>query len=152
MKRVTALSLLVATVPAAGPLSAQSTAADLQRQVIAAESSFAATLAHRDVNAFAALVAPDAVFFGERGSLRGKAAVVEGWRPLFAGPKAPFSWKPEVVEVLASGTLAWSSGPVQDSTGRAIGTFNSVWRREPDGRWLVILDKGCPVCDCARGP
>jgi hypothetical protein len=63
---------------------------------------------------------------------------------------APFSWSPEVVDVLESGTLAHSSGPVRDAGGRRIGTFNSIWRREPDGRWRVVFDKGCPVCD--RGP
>lgn len=152
MKRLTALGVLVSPVLAASALCAQNAAPDLARQVVAAESSFAATLAHRDAKAFAAFVAPDAVFFGDSGAMRGKAAVVEGWRSLFAGPSAPFSWKPEVVEVLPSGTLAWSSGPVQDSTGRRIGTFNSIWRREADGKWLVIFDKGCPVCDCARAP
>ena len=31
---------------------------------------------------------------------------------------APFSWQPETVEVLASGTLAISSGPVKDTNGK----------------------------------
>ena len=57
---------------------------------------------------------------------------------------APFSWRPEVVEVLDSGTLALTSGPVRDPTGKQTGTFNSIWRREPDGRWRVVFDKGCP--------
>lgn len=152
MHRLIAVGFFAATIHARLALSAQAALPELTRQVVAAESSFAASLAHRDPAAFAALVAPDAVFFDERGSLRGKAAVLEGWQPLFAGPRAPFSWKPEVVEVLASGTLAWSSGPVQDSTGRRIGTFNSVWRREADDAWRVIFDKGCPICDCVRGP
>ena len=59
------------------------------------------------------------------------------------GP-APFSWKPDVIEVLPSGNLAISSGPVLDPGGKKIGNFSSIWRREPDGRWLVIFDKGCP--------
>jgi hypothetical protein len=45
--------------------------------------------------------------------------------------------------VLASGELAWSRGPVYDPTGKQIGTFNSIWRREPDGRWRIVFDKGC---------
>ena len=149
MHRLIAVGFLAATVHARLALGAQAPNPELARQVVAAESSFAASLAERDPAAFAALVAPDAIFFGARGSMRGKAAVLEGWQPLFAGPRAPFSWKPEVVEVLDSGTLAWSSGPVQDSSGRRIGTFNSVWRREGDGTWRVIFDKGC---DCARNP
>ena len=68
--------------------------------------------------------------------------------PLSAGlfhdeAEAPFSWEPEVVEVLPSGTLAHSSGPVKDPQGTVVATFNSVWRLEADGRWRVVFDKGC---------
>ena len=117
------------------------------REVFAAESAFAQTMAVRDLAAFGTYVAYDAVFFGRSAPLRGKEAVVAGWQSLFEGPAAPFSWSPETVEVLASGTLAHSSGPVRDPAGRQIGTFNSIWRREADGRWRVVFDKGCPVCD-----
>ena len=120
---------------------------DPRSQVFAAESTFAATMAARDLKAFGTYVAPDAVFFGRRGVMRGNAAVVDAWKPFFEGPKAPFSWRPEVVEVLDSGKLAHSSGPVMDPDGKLIGMFNSVWRLEPDGRWRVVFDKGCSVCD-----
>lgn len=130
----------------AAPVGAQSHPR-LAREVFAAESSFAQAMAARDLAAFGRLVADDAVFFGGSGALRGKAAVIAGWQALFEGPAAPFSWSPEVVEVLESGALAHSSGPVRDPQGRRIGTFNSIWRREADGRWRVVFDKGCPVCD-----
>ena len=124
----------------------------LARQVFAAESAFAQTLAARDTLAFATYVAVDAVFFGRGGTLHGRAAVAAGWHPFFEGRAAPFSWSPEVVEVLESGTLALSTGPVRDPAGRQIATFNSIWRRDPDGHWRVVFDKGCPVCDCSRSP
>jgi ketosteroid isomerase-like protein len=54
--------------------------------------------------------------------------------------------------VLDSGGLALSTGPVFDPEGHQIGTFSSIWRREPDGSWRVVFDKGCPVCDCERSP
>jgi ketosteroid isomerase-like protein len=73
--------------------------------------------------------------------------VAAGWKSLFEGAKAPFSWEPERVEVLDSGTLAFSTGPVRDPEGRQIGTFNSIWRREADGHWKIVFDKGCPPCD-----
>jgi ketosteroid isomerase-like protein len=148
------LVALSATTFLPGALSGQAPSAPFgpARQVIVAESSFAATMANRDSTAFAAFIAPEAIFFGEKSVMRGKPAVVAGWRPLFAGPTPPFSWRPETVEVTASGTLAHSSGPVLDPKGRQIGTFNSIWRREPDGSWLVVFDKGCPVCNCERGP
>ncbi len=115
---------------------------DLPSQVEAAERAFARTMADRDIEAFADLVAEDAVFFGAA-PLQGREAVVEGWAVYFQGQEAPFSWEPEEVVVLASGTLAHSSGPVRNPAGEQVGTFNSVWRLEADGRWRVIFDKGC---------
>ena len=123
---------------------------DPRSQVFAAESTFAATMAARDLKAFGSFVAPDAIFFGQARVMRGRAAVVEGWKAFFGGTQAPFSWRPEVVEVLDSGKLAHSSGPVLDPDGNLIGTFNSVWRLERDGHWRVVFDKGCAVCDSTR--
>ena len=137
------LLVVSATTSLVVPLHSQATMTTVQRQVFAAESTFAASMARRDPEAFAALLSPEAIFFGDTTVLRGKATVIAGWRPFFVGPAAPFSWKPKVIEVLASGALALSSGPVYDPTGKQIGTFNSIWRREPDGRWLVVFDKGC---------
>jgi len=108
-------------------------------------------MAARNHEAFASQVADEALFFGKQGVLRGKAEVVAGWKRFFEGPDAPFSWEPEQVEVIDSGTLALSTGPVRDPQGRRIGTFNSIWRREVDGRWKVLFDKGCPPCECPPG-
>jgi len=150
MKRLAPILLLLLTVTP--PLRAQARLATLAREVFVAESSFAATMADRDLARFATFVATEAVFFDRERAIRGKAAVVESWRPLFDGPTAPFAWKPAQIEVLESGTLALSSGPVLDRSGRQTGTFNSIWRREPTGEWKVVFDKGCPVCNCARAP
>ena len=87
----------------------------------------------RDHKAFATFLAEDAVFFGAT-ALRGKAAVVEGWKGFYEKPDAPFSWSSESVEVLDSGKLAHSSGPVLNAKGERVGTFNSIWRRESDGK------------------
>ena len=46
--------------------------------------------------------------------------------------------------------LAHSSGPVFNPKGERVATFNSIWRRESDGRWKVVFDKGCDVCRCAQ--
>jgi len=116
----------------------------LREQVRARERAFAKTMADRDHAAFQSFLADEAVFFGRAGATRGKAAVAAEWKPLFESPAAPFSWDPETVEVLDSGTLAISSGPVKRPDGTRSGTFNSIWRREKDGVWRVVFDKGCP--------
>ena len=114
-----------------------------QREVREREAAFARTMADRDRTAFASFVSVEAVFVG-RTTLRGRQQVSAGWKPFFEGAQPPFSWRPETVEVLDSGTLALSSGPVLDPQEKRIGTFTSIWRRESDGGWRVIFDKGCP--------
>lgn len=121
----------------------------LTQQVRDAENGFAATMAARDHKAFATFIAEEAVFFGDK-AIRGKAAVVEGWKGFYEKPEAPFSWRSEDVQVLDSGQLAHSSGPVFNPKGERVGTFNSIWRRESDGRWKVVFDKGCDACRCAE--
>jgi ketosteroid isomerase-like protein len=118
-------------------------------QVRAREVAFARTMADRDHEAFAAFVSEEALFLGPT-VLRGRQAVAEGWRPFFESPQAPFSWEPERVEVIDSGTLAISTGPVRGPDGQRVGTFNSTWRLEPDGQWRVVLDLGCPPCRCGE--
>ncbi len=130
------------------PDSAGETLSRLAADVAARERAFAGSLAQRDHRAFATFLSDDAVFMSETRTLRGRTAVVEGWRPYFDGPEAPFSWQPAQVEVVGSGRLAFSSGPVLDASGARVGTFNSVWRLEPDGTWRVVFDKGCPRCTC----
>jgi len=134
------VALAATTLTAAPP---PQTATDPQTQVRAAERAFAKTMADRDHEAFVTFLADEAIFFGGQTPLRGKAAIAAGWKRFYEGPQAPFSWDPEVVEVLDSGTLALTSGPVKDPQGNVVGIFNSIWRREADGRWRVVFDKGC---------
>ncbi|HWI81594.1 nuclear transport factor 2 family protein [Ramlibacter sp.] len=121
---------------------------ELRQEVMAVERAFARTMADRDHRAFAEFIADEAVFFSGPAPLRGKEQVVAWWGRFYQGPRAPFSWAPEEVEVLASGALALSSGPVHDADGRPIGRFTSVWRLEAPGRWRIVFDKGSPACDC----
>jgi ketosteroid isomerase-like protein len=141
------LGLLVAAL--IHPSHAQTdAAASLANQVRETERAFAKTMADRNHAAFASFLADDTVFMGEPATLRGKQAVVAAWKRFYDGAQAPFSWDPERVEVLDSGALAYSSGPVRDPQGKRVGTFNSVWRREQGGAWKIVFDKGCPACDC----
>lgn len=118
-------------------------------QVIAAERAFAKTMADRDLPAFASLLSNEAIFYTGPEPLRGKQAVVDWWKRYYEKREAPFSWEPDRVEVLESGTLAMSSGPVRDRNGKQIATFSSIWRLEALGTWRIIFDKGEAACDCA---
>jgi len=136
-KRVAAVALAVALGP--GPASS----ASIEDELAEVERAFAASMADRDLEAFQSFLAEEAVFIGEEGPLRGRAAVAEAWAAYFEGEAAPFSWEPETVVVLESGTLGLTTGPVYLPGGRRVGTFHSTWRRADSG-WEIVLDVGCP--------
>jgi ketosteroid isomerase-like protein len=110
----------------------------------AVEEAFAAAMTDRDLDAFASFLDPETVFFNGPEELRGKQAVVAAWAPFFEGEQPPFAWRPEVVSVLSSGDLGLTSGPVRAPDGNRIGTFNSIWRKNPEGEWKIVFDRGCP--------
>ena len=135
-----------------GAVSQEADSESLRQQVVATERAFAKTMADRDHAAFARFLSDEAVFFSGAVPLRGKRAVADAWKRFYERPAVPFSWEPDQVEVLASGTLAHSSGPVRDASGKLAGRFNSVWRQEAPGVWRIVFDKGEDVCECAGKP
>lgn len=106
------------------------------------EIAFAKTMADRDVAAFQSFISPEAIFFSGNEPIIGSDVITQAWRPYFEGDTAPFSWHPDVVQVLESGHLALTSGPVLSPSGEVVGRFNSIWRMEEDGQWRVVFDKG----------
>lgn len=153
-RKLCALVMAVAMMLIAGcsHMTTQSEAqlASLREQVRATEIAFAKTMADRDHAAFSSFIASDAVFLNLGNPLRGKPAVTDFWQRFFKGTQAPFSWKPEAVEVLLTGQLAESSGPVFSHDGKSIAHFRSTWRRETDGSWKIVLDNGYVACDCKK--
>ena len=138
--------LLLGMRTAFGAEPSQPRVSDLQRQVEATERAFAKTMADRDHTGFTSFLSDEAVFFSGPSPLRGKQQVAQAWKRFYDKPDAPFSWEPETVEVLDSGTLALSTGPVHDPTGKLIGRFTSIWRLEAPGKWRIVFDRGCDVC------
>ena len=143
MALVSGASLLSAGCASLGPRTSNS---ELVRVVTDAEMAFARTMADRDHRAFLGFVSPEAVFLNGGKPLVGREAVASHWKRFYAGPAAPFSWQPDLVVVLASGTLAQSAGPVSNPAGKVVARFYSTWRLESDGRWRVVFDDGYDVC------
>src|SRR4051812_34214193 len=101
MKPLCALILLAASVLA-------QTNAELKEQVRRTEVAFAKSMTDRDHTAFTKFLADEAIFMANGRPARGAKAVADQWQGFFQGKQAPFSWEPQFVEVLDSGTLATS--------------------------------------------
>lgn len=140
--------LAAATWPAAaGTATAQAgwpSADEIARRVAevrATEIAFAAAFAARDVAGFRRLLAPDTIWMGKE-PLHGPDAVMAAWNGWLTSTQPPFSWSPDLALVLPSGDLGRTSGPVLDPAGKAVGRFQSTWRRKPAGGWEIVFDFG----------
>jgi ketosteroid isomerase-like protein len=123
----------------------------LEPEVADTERAFAKTMADRDFAAFNSFLSSEAIFFSGSEPRRGKQAVAAVWQRFYRQPEAPFSWTPDKVQVLDSGKLALSTGPVRDRNGKLIGRFTSIWRLEAPHTWRIVFDQGCEVCaECAK--
>jgi ketosteroid isomerase-like protein len=81
-----------------------------------------------------------------KGLIKGKAGV----RDFYSNPdmaKVVLKWKPDFVEVSASGDLGYTYGRythvITDSTGKVTersGIFHTVWKRQKDGSWKYVWD------------
>jgi ketosteroid isomerase-like protein len=141
-------AIVLGCASAPPPSVAPGDLAALREQVFATERAFAKTMADRDFAAFTTFISTEAVFFARAKPLRGRDEITASWKRFYAGKEAPFSWEPAEVQVLDSGTLALSTGPVRDPAGKQFAIFTSVWRLEAPGTWRIILDKGEDFCDC----
>jgi len=147
MRRTIPIVLAIALVPACATSPRQLDPGTLRQQVVETERAFARTMATRDFEGFTSFVSAEAVFLGGKTPLEGKRQIADAWKRYYEGAEAPFSWEPGTVEVLGSGTLALSTGPVRDAKGKLIGTFTSIWRLEGPGTWRIVFDTGNDVCD-----
>ena len=146
------LSVCLLLFMSAAVCSEEQILSELQLQVADTERAFAKTMAQRDYEGFVSFLSLDAIFFSGETALRGQQQVADKWKSYYEKPDAPFSWEPAQVEVLDSGTLALSTGPVYDPGGKKVATFTSIWRLESSGQWRIVFDKGNGVCDCSKTP
>src|SRR5450755_1147588 len=132
-------SLICAALLSACTAPAPRDTSRAEREVADTERAFAKSMADRDYAAFKSFLSDDAIFFSGSTALRGKQRVAEAWQPFFEKPEAPFSWQPEQVQVLETGELALSTGPVRDDKGKLVATFTSIWRRQAPGQWRIVF-------------
>jgi ketosteroid isomerase-like protein len=140
---------------------ARDTTADVEaakRAIRITDLELAKAVADRSLQSFVSMVDDDAVFFGREIS-RGRDAVSKAWLPFFTDGSLFLKWHPTQVEVSSSGDLGYSIGEYErvgkDSSGNpatATGSYVSIWRKQPDGRWKIVLDIGSPATPQPKKP
>jgi ketosteroid isomerase-like protein len=144
MKTMSLLAALAALLPCC--VRADSGAHDYASELIAADTAFCAESAKAGVlQAFLSVATPDTKLLSETG--KGFEAVSAAFKSV--PPTATLSWKPSFAAASAAGDLGYTWGRYEyrdkAADGRPIvqtGTYVTVWRRQADGSWKVVLDGG----------
>lgn len=110
--------------------------------LVAAEEAFAQASAVQGMRAaFLAFLDEEAVLF--------RPVPVNGPDWMRAQPDVPgvLRWTPAFADIAGSGDLGYTTGPwiftPHDTTAEAAyGHYATVWQRQPDGSWRVMMDMG----------
>ena len=164
MRALLVLALMAgsaATLAAQGGVAASRfDAAAARRAVQDADRELSRASQSRDVEAFLALLDADTVFVSESGPpARGRAAVREKWAQFFAPAGPSLTWEPYEGEVSSQGDLGYTRGKFlfagKDAAGKPVaerGEYLSIWRKQPDGAWRMVVDSSVPATDLGLAP
>jgi ketosteroid isomerase-like protein len=126
------------------------------------EARFAKDVAERGGKAFADWFAEDGVALGNgQAPVIGKVAILKSanWSP----KDYQLTWTPTDAAMGPSGDMGYTwghfEGHSKDGNGNPVitnGRYMTIWRKEPDGQWKVVLDAGsnepANSGDCCRLP
>ena len=65
-----------------------------------------------------------------------------------AAPPGKLSWRPIYADVSAAGDLGYTTGPYElrkdpgDPVAASFGNYITIWQRQPDSTWKVLIDLG----------
>ena len=146
-----AILLLLTTFCCAQSVPAEKPAAVAPEQVLLqADRDFAQATAQRRLAGWMEFMAEDAVLFSGK-PVVGKEAIRAFYAPAFANPDFQLRWQPVRAEMFPAGNMGYTSGRYElhsrNSQGKSVlarGSYVTVWRKQPDGKWKVVADGGSP--------
>jgi ketosteroid isomerase-like protein len=144
----TTATLMAQTSATDSPASADSKPAttDTLRQL---EADFMKAAAERGAEGYMSYYADDAVEVPNGAeAIHGKANIAKTMS--FLNDKSnQLTWTPVDAGISISGDLGWTSGTYEfrskdkdDKTKVEHGKYTSIWKKQPDGNWKVVLDMG----------
>ncbi len=121
-------------------------------RLLALDAEFAKTAQRRDLNAFLSYFADEVTLLPLYQPLaNGKEAVRKQWEPILASPNVAMTWEPVKAEVSGSGDLGYTIGTYEqtvavagESSVTSRGKYVTIWRKQRDGQWKIVLDAGTP--------
>lgn len=128
--------------------SQESKSSKWKQEIITVETEFAKTATEEGIPAaFLKFSAEDVVLMRNNKLTIGKDALRAKYSNLDPTPGTSLTWKPDFVDVSASGDMAYTYGKYvysqTDSLGNIksdTGVFHTVWKRQKDGSWKFVWD------------
>jgi ketosteroid isomerase-like protein len=149
MKKVLFYCTLVWSMLCCSPKNTDVQMATWKAEIIQAETDFCA-LAQTDgiPKAFLTYAADDAVLNRRNHLYIGIDSIKVFHSDTSRNPNIRLTWKPDFVDVAASGDLGYTYGQYVyaqlDSVGQVsssnTGVFHTVWKRQEDGQWKFVWD------------
>ena len=119
---------------------------DLRSSLLEADRRFARDVAQRRLEAWVDAFAADGSMLPATGpAVTGHDAIREVMAPAFADPAFELTWEPQSAGAAQSGELGYTFGSFESHlNGKrdAVGKYVTIWRRDEDGRWQVLVDIG----------
>ena len=143
MKKITAICLLLFAAVAFGTKQKARTGSDVLLQL---EADFAANVAKHGHDAFLTYFAEDGVEVVDGGGFKTK----DDMRKEKPWPEGTtLTWTPVKADMSASGNLGYTYGnyiyTAKNKEGRLVanyGKYTSIWKKQKDGQWKVVVDMG----------
>lgn len=120
-----------------------------KNEILETERNFSIMAGEEGISkSFTTYAADDAVLMRNEKLIIGKGKITELYQNKPPGiSNAQLSWKPDFVDVAASGDLGYTYGKYLfsyiDSSGMKkedTGIFHTVWKRQSDGTWRFVWD------------
>jgi ketosteroid isomerase-like protein len=150
MKRGWIIAAVLCVAVAAALVRAASSGAGKsdEAELLRADLAFCQATAAKGLEGWLSWFAPDAVIYPTtRPAVKGLSAIRDYYREVGFDPKG-LTWKPTEAQISQAGDFGFTSGTWEmrahgkEGGARARGKYLTVWRRQRDGRFLVIADIG----------
>jgi uncharacterized protein (TIGR02246 family) len=140
--------IVVCMVAAFGCARQQVDLESVRAAVRAADQNWLKATASNDMNAFLSYISTSGSMLPPgRPAVNGPDAIREWASAMFSAPGFSITWKPATVDVAASADLGYTRGAYElhmpgpnGMPMRDRGKYVTVWRKESDGKWRVVVD------------
>ena len=118
-------------------------------EIVDTEQEFAEMAQKEGISkAFLTFAAEDVVVMKNNSLIIGKESLRESFEnEKSESENVSLTWKPDFVDVASSGDLGYTYGKYISTTTDSLGNtkvvegvFQTVWKRQPDGKWKFVWD------------